>query len=234
MKYKARLKAGETIKELKQDINVSSRGVVVTSTTEITEQGGNVRMEDETERVFGPDHVLDSSDIASLAGNIDGLMDTVAENFNEKGAQDFALKMQNILSLKPEGEKLNTKDVLDLYMLLLNPDDFTERRNITKSLSPQAQAALIERSEGLSETITGELRTILDSPDPQDVEQTAKLMELLNSFTSQTLGAIRNRENMTEVDRRNDLRIEKLQAANPKLSREKAIDFLKNKGTWND
>ena len=234
VKYKARLKAGETSKELKQDINVSSRGVVVTSTTEITEQGGNVRMEDETKRVFGPNHVLDSADIASLAGNIDGLMDTVAENFNERGAQDFALKMQNILSLKPEGEKLNTNDVLDLYMLFLNPDDFTERKNITKSLSPQAQAALIERSEDLSETITSELRTILDSPDPQDVEQKAKLMELLNSFTSQTLGAIRNRENMTEVDRRNDLRIEKLQAANPNLSREKAIDFLKNKGTWND
>ena len=45
---------------------------------------------------------------------------------------------------------------------------------------------------------------------------------------------MRNPENMTEVDRRNDLRIEKLQAANPNLSREKAIDFLKNKGTWND
>ena len=59
-------------------------------------------------------------------------------------------------------------------------------------------------------------------------------MELLNSFTSQTLESMRNPENMTEVDRRNDLRIEKLQAANPKLSREKAIDFLKNKGTWND
>ena len=234
VKYKARLKAGETSKQLQQDISVSSRGVFVTSTTEITEQGGNVRMEDNTKRVFGPDHVLDSSDIASLAGNIDGLMDTVAENFNEKGAQDFALKMQTVLSLKPEGEKLNTNDVLDLYMLFLNPDDFTERRNITKPLSPQVQAALIERSEGITETITAELQTVVDSTDPQNMERTAKLLGNLNSFTSQALGAIRDRENMTEVDKRNDIRIKTLQAKNPNLSRERAIDFLKNKGTWND
>ena len=39
---------------------------------------------------------------------------------------------------------------------------------------------------------------------------------------------------MTGVDKRNDLRIKNLIDKNPNLSRERAIDFLKNKGTWNE
>ena len=127
-----------------------------------------------------------------------------------------------------------TDYVLDIYMLALQPDKFTERKNITRPLSPQAQAALIERSGDLSKTIRSELQTIIDSPDLKDVEKTAKLMNLVNSFTSQTLEAIRNPENVTDVDKRNDLRIKSLQAANPKMSREEAVDYLKIKGTWND
>jgi len=233
-RYEARLEAGEKSEELKKEIQVSSRGVYVISNTKITEQGGNIRMEDESTQVFGPNDVLDSADIASLAGNIDGLMDTVAETFNEKGQQDFALKMQEVLSAKPKGEKLNTDDVLNFYMLFLNPDDFTERKNITRALSPQAQAALITRTADVSETIKSELRTIIDSPDLKDIEKTAQLLELLNNVTSQTIEAVRNPENMTEVDKRNDLRIKNLIDKNPNLSRERAIDFLKNKGTWNE
>ena len=234
VKYKARLKAGEKSEELKQDIQVSSRGVFVTTYEQVTEQNGDIRMEQSTVQKFGPDDVLDSADIAAIAGNMDGLMDTVAERFNEKGQQDFALAVQKIMSAKPEGERLNVSDVLSLYALSLNPDEFTERKNIARVLSPQAQAALIERSADLSKTIRAELQTIIDSPDPRDVERTAGLMELVNSFTSQTIEAVRNPENITEVDRRNTIRIEALQAANPGMSREKAVDFLKNKGTWND
>tara|TARA_R110000787_G_scaffold1358_1_gene4993 strand:+ start:3044 stop:4519 length:1476 start_codon:yes stop_codon:yes gene_type:complete len=233
-KYKAYLKAGQTTKELKQEVQVSSRGVYVTTYTEVTEQNGNVGVVQETKQQFGPDDVLDSADIASLTGNIDNLMDTVAENFNEKGMQDFALAMQRLVNAKPKDEKLNTDDVLDIYMLALQPDKFTERKNITRPLSPQAQAALIERSGDLSKTIRSELQTIIDSKDLRDVEKTAELMNLVNSFTSQTLEAIRNPENVTDVDKRNDLRIDSLQAANPKMSREEAVDYLKIKGTWND
>ena len=233
-KYKERLKAGETSEELKQDIQVSSRGVYVTTYEKVTEQDGNIRMEQSTVRKFGPNDVLDSADIASIAGNIDGLMDTVAERFNEKGQQDFALAVQKKLSVKPEGERLNVSDVLSLYTLSLNPDEFTERKNITRALSPQAQAALIERSQSLTETMEEEIQTIVDSTDVQDVERTSQIMEKLNSFVSQTLDAVRNPENITEVDKRNTIRIERLQAVNPGMSREKAIDFLKNKGTWNE
>ena len=233
-RYEARLEAGEKSEQLKQDIQVSSRGVYVTTYEKVTEQGGNIRIDQSVVQKFGPDHVLDSSDIVSLTGSLDSLMDTVAERFNEKGRQDFALEVQKVVNAKPENEKLNTTDVLRLYVLSLTPDEFTERKNITTALDPKVQAALVNRTEEMTATMSSELRTIIDSSDPQDKEKTAELLDLFNSFISQTVESIRNPENMTGVDKRNDLRIKNLIDKNPNLSRERAIDFLKNKGTWNE
>ena len=233
-RYKARLKAGEKSEELKQDIQVSSRGVYVTTYEQITEQGGNIRIDQSVVQKFGPDHVLDSSDIVALTGSLESLMDSVAGRFNEKGRQDFALKVQEVVNLKPKNEKLNTTDVLKLYMLSLTPDEFTERKNITTALDPQVQAALIERTAGMTKTMSAELQTIIDSSDPQDKEKTTELLNLFNSFISQTVESIRNPENMTDVDERNKVRIDTLKASNPNLSTERAIKYLKNKGTWNE
>jgi hypothetical protein len=234
VRYKARLKAGEKSEELQQDIQVSSRGVYVTTYEKVTEQGGNIRIDQSVVQKFGPDHVLDSSDIVALTGSLESLMDSVAGRFNEKGRQDFALKVQEVVNSKPKNKKLNTTDVLKLYTLSLTPDEFTERKNITTALDPQVQAALIERTEGMTKTMSEELQTIIDSSDPQDKEKTAELLNLFNSFISQTVESIRNPENMTDVDERNKARIEDLKASNPNLSTERAIEYLKNKGTWNE
>jgi hypothetical protein len=119
-------------------------------------------------------------------------------------------------------------------VLSLTPDEFTERQNITTALDPQVQAALIERTEGMTKTMSEELQTIIDSSDPQDKEKTAELLNLFNSFISQTVESIRNPKNMTDVDERNKVRIDTLKASNPTLSTERAIEYLKNKGTWNE
>lgn len=234
LKYKARLKAGEKTEELKQDIAVSSRGVFVTKYEKITEQNGDIRIDQSTVQKLGPNDVLDSSDIVALTGSLDSLTDTVAERFNERGQQDFALKVQEVINAKPKGEQLNMSDVLGLYALSLSPDEFTERRNITTALDPQVQAAIIERTERFTEILEAEMQTIVDSSDPKDVKRTANILELSNSFLSQVVESIRNPENMTDVDSRNEARIEKLQTDNPTLSRERAVEYLKNKGTWNE
>ncbi len=147
-------KRGEKREEQAPIINVSSNGVYVTKNTKITEQDGNVRFDSSVTQQYSPEEAMNSSDVATVLAKQGDIFESVRKRFNEAGAKDFALAVNNYLQNKPENKnKMKPLDVLYMASLAAQPLKWTKEENIIAPLNPEVARALVEQTDEVTSVV---------------------------------------------------------------------------------
>ena len=232
----ASAKRGEKRKELVPTVTTSSRGVIVTSNTEVTEQDGTVRIDSEVKQELGPNDVMSSEDLGKLATQYSGVFDSIGKRFNNKGQQDFALVVDQLLRAKPENQDIiEPLDILKMVSLAAQPTKWTAVENIIKPLEPEVVRQMLEQNEAITDVVQKVVASNLQliesgNATPEEVENNRAVMEMLNQHMGDT---VYDALNPTNITGKNRTRIDVFLEANPNKTEKDAIVYLKSKGFWN-
>lgn len=145
---------GEKREDQAPTINISSNGVYVTTTTKVTQQNGNVRLESSVTQEYTPEEAMSSSDLATVLAKQGDIFESVSKRFNAAGAKDFALAIDNYLQNKPENKnKLEPLDVLYMASLAAQPLKWTKEENIIAPLNPEVARALVDQTDEVTSVV---------------------------------------------------------------------------------
>tara|TARA_B110000902_G_scaffold218016_1_gene251611 strand:+ start:1230 stop:2747 length:1518 start_codon:yes stop_codon:yes gene_type:complete len=231
----ASAKRGEKREELVPTVSVSSRGVVVTSNVQVTEQNGSVRIDTKVTQKLGPNDVMTSEDLGKLALQQSNIFDSVAKRFNDRGQQAFGLAFDALMQAKPKNKDIiEPLDILKMVALAAQPTKWTSVENIIKPLEPEVARQILEQNEAMTKVLQDVAASQLELAQKGNATEEAKEKSRLaqEKLTEYLVETVNTALNPTNVTSKNRIRIDAFLDANPNKSEEDAINYWKGKGDW--